>query len=132
MYSGTCCGIGDDTGIGKQLEQMLPPVDYLCPMLYPSSFQHGIPGTPDPLDDPHQIILRSLRNAERRTKADPYRFRPWLQAFDDYAFNGRRSVALEIRTQISAAETFGAHGWMLWSPRNIYRAEDLGAPHAPK
>ncbi len=117
----------DDTGIGQQLETMLPLVDYCCPMLYPSSFQHGIPGIANPLQNPYELILRSLRNAARRTKADPRRFRPWLQAFDDYAFDRRAFGRNEIRSQITAAETFRTHGWMLWNPRNIYRAADLGA-----
>lgn len=117
----------NDTGIGQQLEQMLPAVDYLCPMLYPSSFQHGIPGIPNPVAEPQEIVLRSLRHALERTKVEPDRFRPWLQAFDDYAFDRRVFGRAAIRSQVDAAERCGTHGWMLWNPRNTYREEDLGA-----
>jgi hypothetical protein len=53
------------------------------------------------------------------------RFRPWLQAFQDYAFDRRPFRAAEIRAQISAAEAFGANGWMLWNPQNVYSREGL-------
>jgi hypothetical protein len=52
-------------------------------------------------------------------------FRPWLQAFRDYAFGGRPFTAGEVRRQIDAAEEFGAAGWMLWNPANRYSAVDL-------
>jgi hypothetical protein len=53
------------------------------------------------------------------------RIRPWLQAFRDYAFGGRRFGRTEIRAQIKAAEDAGTNGWMLWNPRNEYSASDL-------
>jgi len=31
----------------------------------------------------------------------------------------------ETRTQITAAENFGANGWMLWNPHNIYNEVGL-------
>jgi hypothetical protein len=53
------------------------------------------------------------------------RFRPWLQAFRDYAFDRRYFNGAEIRNQIKAAEEFGSNGWMLWNPRNVYQADGL-------
>jgi hypothetical protein len=41
------------------------------------------------------------------------RFRPWLQAFRDYAFDKRVFGAAQIRAQIDAAESAGSDGWML-------------------
>jgi hypothetical protein len=55
----------------------------------------------------------------------PLRFRPWLQAFKDYAFDRRVFDADEIKAQIDAAESFGADGWMLWNPRNVYTGTGL-------
>jgi hypothetical protein len=55
----------------------------------------------------------------------PVRFRPWLQAFRDYAFDRRPFGAAEIRAQINAAERFGSNGWMLWNPRNVYSRDGL-------
>jgi hypothetical protein len=53
------------------------------------------------------------------------RFRPWLQAFKDYAFDRRAFAGPQIRAQIDAAERFGSAGWMLWNPRNAYSADGL-------
>lgn len=113
----------DDTGIGQRLEDLSPVVDYISPMLYPSGFQFGIPGYPLPVANPYEVVFRSLQNARQRTGIAPIRFRPWLQAFRDYAFDRRTYRRGEIQTQIKAAEDFGTNGWMLWNSRNIYSVE---------
>ena len=125
---GYVCWNANDTGIGQQLEHLGGIVDYLSPMLYPSSFQFGIPGYRHPVEHPYQIVRLSLEQARDRTHLRPVRFRPWLQAFRDYAFGGRPFTAGEVRAQINAAEDFGADGWMLWNPRNRYSAADLRRP----
>jgi hypothetical protein len=122
---GYVCWNPDDTRIGQNLEHLSGIVDYVSPMLYPSSFQFGIPGYRKPVEHPYQIIRLSLDRARERTKLTPLHFRPWLQAFRDYAFGGRPFTADEIRAQINAAEGFGANGWMLWNPRNQYSAAGL-------
>ncbi len=115
----------DDTHIGQRLEELAPIVDYISPMLYPSCFQFGIPGYRIPVQHPYQIVFLSLQNARERTGIPSIRFRPWLQAFRDYAFDRREFTRTEIRAQISAAEKFGSDGWMLWNPRNVYTPEGL-------
>ena len=122
---GYVCWNPGDTKIGQNLEHLSGIVDYVSPMLYPSSFQYGIPGYRKPVEHPYEIIRLSLDQALRRTQLTPLHFRPWLQAFRDYAFGGRPFTAGEIRSQIKAAEDFGANGWMLWNPRNQYSAADL-------
>jgi hypothetical protein len=98
---------------------------HLSPMLYPSSFQYGIPEYPNPVEHPYEIVARSLERAQRRSGAAPRRFRPWLLAFRDHAFGGRTFGGPEVRSQIAAAEAFGANGWLLWNPRNGYTADGL-------
>ena len=115
----------NDTGIGQNLEEMAQQVDYISPMLYPSGFQYGIPGYPNPVLHPHQIVYLSLRKAEERTGLPTVRFRPWLQAFRDYAFGGKPFGGEEIAAQIDAAQAFGSDGWMLWNPRNVYTRAGL-------
>ena len=117
---GYVCWNLDDTGIGQQLEDIVPLVDYVSPMLYPSGFSFGIPGYPDPMLHPREIVQLSLARAVARTHISPLRFRPWLQAFKDYAFDHRDFDAGEVKTQIEAAEGVGTDGWMLWNPRNDY------------
>jgi hypothetical protein len=122
---GYVCWNTGDTHIGQQLEDIVSLVDYVSPMLYPSSFQYGIPGFRNPVEHPFEIVARSLDRALERTSVAPVRYRPWLQAFGDYAFDGRPFTNGEIRSQIDAAERFGSGGWMLWNPRNRYSGADL-------
>jgi hypothetical protein len=110
----------NDTHIGQQLEAIAGHVDYLSPMLYPSGFSFGIPGHRDPVAEPADIVKDSLQRAMDRTGLPGVRFRPWLQAFRDYAFDRRAFGDKEIRLQIDAAEAVGTHGWMLWNPGNRY------------
>ncbi len=122
---GYVCWNLNDTKIGQRLEDLASHLDYLCPMLYPSGFQYGIPGYRNPVANPYEIIYLSLKRAQERTNLPSHRFRPWLQAFRDYAFDGRYFNDKEIMGQIKAAEGFGSHGWMLWNPRNAYSSAGL-------
>ena len=119
---GYVCWNLNDTDIGQKLDPMASAVDYLSPMLYPSGFQFGIPGFRNPVQNPYEIVYLSLKKAQERTKISPLRFRPWLQAFKDYAFDRRQFNGKELRDQISASEKFGSQGWMLWNPVNQYTA----------
>ncbi|SDP00904.1 hypothetical protein SAMN04489798_4446 [Pseudomonas arsenicoxydans] len=124
---GYVCWNLDDTAIGQQIELLGAALDYISPMLYPSSFTWGLPGLTNPTEDPAQIVRRSLAEAKRRTKLPGVRFRPWLQAFRDYAFDHRPFDEAAIKAQVDAADAAGTDGWMLWNPRNHYEAADL--PH---
>lgn len=115
----------NDTFIGQRLDALAAQLDYLSPMLYPSGFKFGIPGYPNAVAHPHEIVELTLKRAAERSGLSPLRFRPWLQAFRDYAFDHRAFAGPEIRLQIDAAEKFGADGWMLWNPRNAYSADGL-------
>jgi hypothetical protein len=115
----------NDTNIGQRLEDLAPHVDYLSPMLYPSGFQYGIPGYRIPVSNSYEIVYLTLKRAQERTNLPSVRFRPWLQAFRDYAFDKRAFGDKEISDQIHAANQFGSHGWMLWNPSNIYTSAGL-------
>ncbi|KVD03344.1 GTP-binding protein [Burkholderia ubonensis] len=117
---GYVCWNFNDTAIGQRIETFGRVVDYISPMLYPSGFTWGLPGCRKPTDRPGEIVSRSLTEAMRRTGLDGVRFRPWLQAFRDYAFDHRVFDADEIRAQVDAADAAGTDGWMLWNPRNRY------------
>ena len=115
----------NDTQIGQKIEQVASCVDYISLMLYPSGFQFGIPGYRNPVAHPYEIVSLTLKRARERANIPASRFRPWLQAFKDYAFDRRHFSGPEIRSQINAAEEFGSGGWMLWNPRNIYKSDGL-------
>jgi hypothetical protein len=115
----------NDTGIGQQLEDIINIVDYVSPMLYPSCFQCGIPGYSNPVTHPYEIVRLTMENAQRRLKVPPTRFRPWIQAFRDYAFDHRMFGANEVGAEIRATKDFGSDGWMLWNPQNNYAGAGL-------
>lgn len=120
----------DDTGVGQKIEPILERVDVVSPMLYPSGFHLGIPNFRNPVRHPYEIVYKTLVRGAERTGASPLRFRPWLQAFRDYAFDRRDFGPRLIREQIRAADAFGAGGWLLWNPRNVYPL-DFSDPSYP-
>jgi len=114
-----------DIEIGQRVDALSPYVDYLSPMLYPSGFNAGIPGYRNPVQANYEIVKLSLDNALKKSGNSPLCYRPWLQAFRDYAFDRRIYGEKEIREQIQASEDFGSCGWILWNPRNVYSAAGL-------
>ncbi|WP_202925576.1 putative glycoside hydrolase [Edaphobacter sp. 12200R-103] len=54
------------------------------------------------------VFRRSIDSSEARA-----RFRSWLQAFRNYAFDRRTYGPAEVSEQIRATEDFGSSGWML-------------------
>jgi hypothetical protein len=124
---GYVCWNLNDTGIGQCFADVGQVVDYISPMLYPSSFQFGIPGLRNPLSDPYRVVFESLKAAKQRTGFSSVTFRPWLQAFSDYAFDHRKFGRFELEQQIKAAQDSGVDGWMLWDPKNRYPTDTLSA-----
>ncbi|HAY23424.1 MAG TPA: GTP-binding protein [Desulfobacterales bacterium] len=116
----------NDTDIGQKIVPLVNAVDLVSPMLYPSGYQYGIPNYRNPVKNPYEIVYLSLKRAQERTGASPRQFRPWLQAFRDYAFGGGDFKEERMRLQINAAEKFGASGYMFWNPRNIYPTGEFG------
>lgn len=110
----------NDTDVGQKIDSIIKSVDVVSPMLYPSGYHLGIPKYRNPVKHPYQIVNLSLKRAQQRTGVSPLRFRPWLQAFRDYAFRGGHFKEDKMRIQLKAAEDFGASGWMFWNPRNVY------------
>lgn len=122
---GYICWKHKDGKIGQRLVDLAERVDYLAPMLYPSGFPHGVPGYADPLENPYQVIARSLEVGQRLSGLDPVRFRPWLQAFRDYAFDKRSFKAEEVHAQINASDATGSNGWMLWNASSRFSMAGL-------
>jgi len=114
-----------DIEIGQRVDALAPYVDYLSPMLYPSGFNAGIPGFPNPVQANYEIVKHSLDKALLKSANSPLCYRPWLQAFKDYAFDRRVYGDKEIRDQIRACEDFRSCGWILWNPRNVYTGAGL-------
>jgi hypothetical protein len=110
----------NDTDIGQQIVPIMKAVDIVSLMVYPSGYHLGIPKYRNPVQHPYEIVYLTHKRAQDRTQVSPLRFRPWLQAFRDYAFRGGDFKEERMRVQIKAADDFGASGWMFWNPRNLY------------
>lgn len=123
-----------ELSIGQALEDAVPHMDYISPMIYPSHYYSGFSVKADPKrelpavslsatathNDPDTVMYRSLLTAQdtidavsttRRAK-----LRPWLQAFTMGVLYDDK----KIRTQIDAAERAGSSGWLLWNAGNRY------------
>lgn len=122
---GYICWKPKDQKIGQRLVDLAKYVDYLSPMLYPSGFPHGVPGYKIPVEHSYEVIAQSLHTAGELTGLAAVRFRPWLQAFRDYAFDRRSFTANEIHAQINASDASGSHGWMLWNASSRFSLAGL-------
>jgi hypothetical protein len=109
-----------DTGIGQEIVPITKALDIVSLMTYPSGYQAGIPKYRNPVQHPYEVVYLTQKMAIDRSKASPLHFRPWLQAFHDYAYGGGDFKEERMRTEIKAAEDSGASGWMFWNAANIY------------
>lgn len=123
--------VSDDLGIGQHLEVIAPYIDVLAPMVYPSTFNAGMPGEDSKYRNavayPYEIINKSTERALRRMiEINPnIEIRPWLQDFQDYAFDYRTYTPAEIRRQMDGGRDAGGRGWLLWDPAVQYTKEAL-------
>jgi len=98
-----------DMRIGQRLIDLAPHVDYLCPMIYPSTFESGNLGLASPKDSPYQVIKIAMGLAHERTDT---LVRPWLQ---HYWYETE-----QIEAQKRAAEETTEAGWCYWNARGTY------------
>lgn len=124
---GLVTSVGDDMGIGQQLEAIAGAADLVSPMLYPSHYERGNLGLSNPNAMPYQTIYRSLEDAGERIElaglASKTTVRPWLQDFSwGYPYGPD-----EVRAQTLATCEAGYSGWLLWNPANEYTAAALMA-----
>ena len=119
----------DDLGIGQQLETLAQAVDFLNPMVYPSTFNAGLPGAipyPDVVTRPYDVVFQSLKHAQQKLAGKRVVVRPWLQYFDDYPWATRtRYDAAQIEAQKKAVLDSTASGWMFWNPGSLFKRGGL-------
>ena len=100
-----------DMNIGQRVKDIAPYVDYLSPMIYPSTFIPGNLGYSDPSAYPYQVIYRSQLAAMERVAA-PTKVRPWLQAYWYSSY--------EMLLQKQAANDANSAGWLWWNAGGVY------------
>ncbi len=120
--------VHDDQGIGQYWEKVLPPLDYVSPMAYPSHYAPYTFGLKDPDQAPYETVLNTLKDGIARLGDQPVsKLRPWLQ---DFSLRRRYGVA-EVRAQIRAANEQGVKGWLLWNAGNVYTGDALEPADGP-
>ena len=114
----------DDLGIGQTLDQTLPYVDYISPMVYPSHFGNGWNGFKNPADHPYDVIKISMAGGIAKAESkglNIQKLRPWLQDF-----NLKATYTPDmVRAQMQATYDDGLTSWLLWDPNNRYSASAL-------
>jgi len=106
----------DDQGIGQQLESILPYLDYLYPMTYPSHYPPYFMDFPLPESEPYRVVEYTLSKGLERSQGQDCLIIPWVQAFGlkiDYQ-------PQDINQQIAAARSLGLQGYLCWNARNDY------------
>ena len=116
---GLTAWLDHEAKIGQMVENVAPYVDYLSPMLYPSTFTPGLlhwGADKRPSEYPYEVVYESLIRIRDRTDKP---LRPWLQHFADYQYHLPFGLE-EYRAQMEAAYDAGAEGWLFWNASGIY------------
>ncbi len=117
---GIAAAAGDS--IAQDVPAMGAVVDYLAPMVYPSHWGPGMYRVDSPIEQPYDIVKKSLADFQRVSEDTGVRFLPWLQ---DFTIHGVRYGEAEVRAQIQAAKELGIDGFLLWNPNVVYTDEAL-------
>lgn len=115
-------------GIGQRVEDVSPNVDYLCPMVYPSTFESGNLGYFEPALHPYGVVYRSSLRALERSYAS---VRPWLQQYSlgGVVYDFQRLLAQKAAANVASAH--GVQGWTYWNAGGKYDF-NLFAPAVPE
>jgi hypothetical protein len=108
----------NDLGIGQKLSELLPHVDVISPMMYPSHYGAGEYGLKSPNAAPFDTLHYSVRDTLKMMRAHKTKatLRPYLQDFS----LGVHYSAKHVRDQIEAANQLGVGEWLLWNPKCVY------------
>jgi hypothetical protein len=117
---GISAAAGDS--IAQDVPAMGAVVDYLAPMLYPSHWGPGMYRVDSPINQPYEIVKRSLSDFQRVAQSTGVRFVPWLQ---DFTLSGVVYGEHEVREQMRAARELGVEGFLLWNPNVRYTDKAL-------
>jgi hypothetical protein len=113
-----------DLGIGQIPRKLVPHLDALYPMTYPSLFGPGELTLTDPSAAPGATVSLALRHFRRAVRGTDVLLVPWIQ---DFSFEQPYGLD-EVRAQIQAARLSGAKGFMLWNAEGLYTDGALSPP----
>lgn len=101
----------------QNIRKMAQHLDVVIPMNYPSHWNPGEYGVPDPYKGAYQIVRRSLVDWLKQVKGTDCVVVPWLQ---DEDFRGDYTPA-KVREQINGTRANGIPGWLMWSSKARYQ-----------
>lgn len=107
----------DRRTIGQHLPDLLPHLDAVSPMLYPSHFEDGFERIDRPVDYPYYFLLQGCQRLQKLATEHDVLVRPWIQSFD---YRVTDFDSLYVTEQLHGAEDGGARGWLLWNPASLY------------
>ena len=113
-----------DLGIGQIPRRISRYLDAMYPMVYPSHYNPGEYGIPEPNAQPGETVFTSLRHFRRALRGRDTVIIPWLQDFSI----GRPYGLNEVRAQIESARLQDSRGYMLWNASGIYTDGALTPP----
>jgi hypothetical protein len=118
---GLTTAIKDEQGIGQVWEEVVPPFDYVSPMMYPSTWRYatnlwglgfGIKNCGDSYACPYEIMRYGTLKAQERTKNNWTLIRPWLQA---YQMN-----LSDMLKQAQGSDDANSAGYLFWNNSGVY------------
>lgn len=116
--------------LGQHIPTVAPAADAISLMSYPSHYNKGYMGFPEPGEHPEVVGIGNTAALKliKPTGASTI-FRTWLQAFPLRSANyGPAYVVAEAKS----AESTGGVGWLMWSPACEYSAVWSGFPPIKK
>lgn len=111
-----------DVGIGQVWEPLVPHLDGVLPMVYPSHYWEGSFGLQHPNANPYEVVRAALADAVQRSGdmepgLRPHRIIPWLQ---DFTLGDPPYGVAEVRAQMQAGSDVGVPHWVLWNASSRY------------
>ncbi len=107
----------------QNIRKMAAHLDVVIPMDYPSHWNPGEYGVPDPYVGAYEIVKRSLVDWKLQVTGTACVVVPWLQ---DENYRGIYDVA-KVKEQIAGTRANGIQGWLMWSAVARYQ----GAAYTP-
>ena len=123
---GIAAAAGDS--IAQDVPAMAAVVDYLAPMVYPSHWGPGMYRVDSPINEPAEIVAKSLADFQRVTEGTGVRFLPWLQ---DFTLYGVPYGDAEVRAQIDAAKVARASTGSCCGTRTCATTPGPSTPSTP-
>jgi hypothetical protein len=109
------------SSVAQDIPAMAKVLDFISPMIYPSHWNKGEYSVASPIDQPYDIVKRSLMDFNRFMIGTNCTIVPWLQNFSWPS----TYTASDVAAQIKAAKDVGINSWFLW---NDSSKVGIGAP----